>query len=963
MSTESSKKPDAPKKVPVDPTDAFDRRRYATRLAATVARDLTARAAKLAAHRAAGNKRPGQGANIDEAGAVVLSIEGAWGSGKTHFIGLLKEEVEKAAKAASGPTLIWRTISIWEANDPDRVLDRFLAQVETALRARPAWYRRWWVALSLRAKREGLSRLRASLLLVLLAELALVWAFCLEDRWLEALSAVADYQAPAALALAATAAWRLAKNLFPELTKPSGPVSRGALLEGGTYGEMFEEAHEGDRPVYFVVDDLDRVEPAVVVQILGLIRRLSRIPWLVFIVAYEPAHLHSAVSTQLGVEDAQGFLAKLTNRRFALPLPSEERFGLWASNQLLAAMKEAAFKEATTLDEIVEPLLLDLRRSRTLNVLHTPRSVLVVARRIETEWHACLRVAYQPDVLVLAILLEAGPNGTDLSTIHRLVKAGRELTWQEVCFWFGQPAYEPSGNGSELEGPFTTGNSGPPGHQSVVRLEARVQSFRWWTDYHTNCLTLLASLLENGRGDRSIALGLCTGVSLTRRVPAAEELAERGEFRFGEMPRVFRSLETDPQPGYPITASAFFDGVRTRRFPSLASLPDTDALRSEIVAQWMVRFANELTNCEVQPPEILPPNLGQLWELQHEFVRLYQSLPVFKQRGSAAFITAFAIAVATRWRARRVAPNFPADQFRAGLESIFQTIGPANVDLWEVWRSSEFVRSVDDTPSQRILKADAPALAELTDWMRSHLLQRVAPASQAPAASAAGGGTKAGVAPDEAVLALGVFFAFHKHPVHDTELKHAVVAVLQSLQKVTRAKAVLEGMKLGLPSYSVLFGVQQTRLLSNSIQIEVDEIAEAFPDWPLKFGKPEIRELELAWWGQSSRSAARTPQIQVSPPPSTVSQQDSLPPSTPSLSSTSTGTRGPVFLVLIAPPRRTLRVQPRLRLGSIPLRMQRQQARQQGGFVGGGVAEADVAGFQGGAGVVVEGVPRLAVGG
>jgi predicted KAP-like P-loop ATPase len=62
------------------------------------------------------------------------------------------------------------------------------------------------------------------------------------------------------------------------------------------------------------IDDLDRLEPKEVSEVLRLIRAVADFPNITYVLSYDPKIIADTVSRALQVEDGEAFLEKIVRR-------------------------------------------------------------------------------------------------------------------------------------------------------------------------------------------------------------------------------------------------------------------------------------------------------------------------------------------------------------------------------------------------------------------------------------------------------------------------------------------------------------------------------------------------------------------------------------------------------------------------------------------------------------------------
>lgn len=208
----------------------------------------------------------------------VVSIEGAWGSGKTSTLAL----VESLLGQVSTKRPIVVRFNPWLVGDRDALLRHFLATIASAIAMGD---------MSLDAKKAAkeLNTYAKVFDFVKLVPGAEPWASLVKsviEAAGNATEAVADYKTP-------------------DIEERKRKVE-SALR---TY----------DRPVVVFVDDIDRLFPQEVFEMVRIIKAVGELPNLGYLLAWDAAYVKSALET-LGLPKPATYLDKIVQVR--LPLPS-----------------------------------------------------------------------------------------------------------------------------------------------------------------------------------------------------------------------------------------------------------------------------------------------------------------------------------------------------------------------------------------------------------------------------------------------------------------------------------------------------------------------------------------------------------------------------------------------------------------------------------------------------------------
>lgn len=95
----------------------------------------------------------------------------------------------------------------------------------------------------------------------------------------------------------------------------------------GKLGDLVETICN-DNPLVFIVDELDRCNPAFAVKVLERIKHLFDVPNIVFVLSIDKEQLYHSICGYYGSEnlDAQEYLRRFIDIEFSLPQPNAESF-------------------------------------------------------------------------------------------------------------------------------------------------------------------------------------------------------------------------------------------------------------------------------------------------------------------------------------------------------------------------------------------------------------------------------------------------------------------------------------------------------------------------------------------------------------------------------------------------------------------------------------------------------------
>jgi KAP family P-loop domain len=255
---------------------------------------------------------------LDTTEGMVIAVLGPWGSGKSSFINLMREEF------AADPPLVVIDFNPWLFSGTQQLTDYFFAEVASQLQLKD---------------KDRFGRIAAGLRDYgdILSPIAIVpgiggWF----DRSLNAVRTLADWY------------------------KRHKDSSVGTLRE-----RVADATRDLDRPVVVVIDDIDRLTTTEIRDIFRLVRLTASFPNLVYVLAFDRARVEDALS-----EDrlpGRAYLEKIVQLALDLPsMPAQllRSRALAELNRAVSGVENLRFDEdrwSQVYFEIVEPLLMNLR--------------------------------------------------------------------------------------------------------------------------------------------------------------------------------------------------------------------------------------------------------------------------------------------------------------------------------------------------------------------------------------------------------------------------------------------------------------------------------------------------------------------------------------------------------------------------------------------------------------------------
>jgi hypothetical protein len=221
---------------------------------------------------------------------VVVGVLGPWGAGKTSLINMIEEAL------SSDDQIPVVRFNPWMFSGTDQLVDRFFSEIAHQLGQRP------------QAAVKGIAR-----------NLALYG---------KVLSPLKGVPIAGALVAALEGIPEAAKALHDLIEEQEG----GAIDQRE---ELTEELSKLDRPIVVVIDDIDRLTPAEIRDILKLVRLTGSFPNIVYVLAFDRVRVESILS-EPGISGRE-YLKKII--QVPIDLPAMPNAAL--TEQLVAALDES----------------------------------------------------------------------------------------------------------------------------------------------------------------------------------------------------------------------------------------------------------------------------------------------------------------------------------------------------------------------------------------------------------------------------------------------------------------------------------------------------------------------------------------------------------------------------------------------------------------------------------------------
>ena len=206
----------------------------------------------------------------------VVGVEGAWGSGKSTLVNMALEKLESRK---NGPSVI--RFAPWLVGSRNELLTQFFAQLEPVILDAVPEDNRKDIKDAIRRYVQIGSR---------------------------GVTALADVGESFGIPVA---------KLVKAISRKAERYTKESL--GDIKGRIRKYLKNAKRPILVFVDDIDRLDPGEVIEVLRLIKSVADFPNVAYILAYDPEVVANSVERAFGVSYGKSFLEKVVQASFKIP--------------------------------------------------------------------------------------------------------------------------------------------------------------------------------------------------------------------------------------------------------------------------------------------------------------------------------------------------------------------------------------------------------------------------------------------------------------------------------------------------------------------------------------------------------------------------------------------------------------------------------------------------------------------
>lgn len=333
-------------------------------------------------------------------GGLVIGIDGAWGTGKSSLLFLIEDELSKL-EAKQRPTVI--NFRPWLVGQRDTLLASLFSTLSTQINKVAAEAGNA-TGVSLEKAKAAADALR---------------------MFTEGLSRVGSFVEFAGDASGFVWATWAGKGL--KAVKGIGKKSEARPLPE-LKGKLVRALEDLGHRFIITIDDVDRLEPSEVIEVLRLVRSVADFPNVIYLLCYDSEILAHSIKKAAKVKSGQAYLEKIVQLTVMVPTPEAFELRQWFTDDLHAIATPKSEDELSRLRSVI-----DYEGGR---LLKTPRAVVRALDSIRFFWPP---------------LREAGGDLADLVWLQ-LIKDGKPALYRWIENYTAEATVLALGTGTISDG-------------------------------------------------------------------------------------------------------------------------------------------------------------------------------------------------------------------------------------------------------------------------------------------------------------------------------------------------------------------------------------------------------------------------------------------------------------------------------------------------------------------------------
>lgn len=153
--------------------------------------------------------------------------------------------------------------------------------------------------------------------------------------------------------------------------------------------------------IVVAIDDVDRLEPREVAELLRLVRSVADFPNVSYLLCYDSRALERAIETGTGVASGAAYLEKIVQTEVAVPRPESFALRRWFSSEL-QAFAQCSPERVPYLQHVID--------ETGGRVLENPRAVVRVLDSLRVYWPSLMDRVDLADLVWLRMIAVGSPN-------------------------------------------------------------------------------------------------------------------------------------------------------------------------------------------------------------------------------------------------------------------------------------------------------------------------------------------------------------------------------------------------------------------------------------------------------------------------------------------------------------------------------------------------------------------------
>lgn len=311
--------------------------------------------------------------------SLVVGLSGAWGSGKTSFLNLIEKELIDFK--TNNKSVITLRFVPWRVKNRETLLSSFLPMLIDKINEEASKD----PSLSDSVK-KSLKRVR---------KYAKVLKFV--ETGLQPLAKVVPKGDLNSIELFG-AIFKAIRTVFEPSTIPD--------IEQ-LHQEAYKTLEKLQIPVLVMIDDVDRLEPTEIVDLLRLVRATAQLPFITFILSFDQIHVINAINKVLNV-DGQKFLEKFMQLSVTVPLIAQKSLNIILEDLLKEQVKNTDKYRSLNQDKEYnfDPVI---DKIVAAEAIETPRDVYRIANTSDLKLKTDFRKFGQTSMIYLSVLATKFP--------------------------------------------------------------------------------------------------------------------------------------------------------------------------------------------------------------------------------------------------------------------------------------------------------------------------------------------------------------------------------------------------------------------------------------------------------------------------------------------------------------------------------------------------------------------------